>query len=141
MRLARLPKFALLMLVTLAVSACGTRVIYDRMDSLLYFHLSSQVSLDDGQARALRASLRDLHSWHRSAALPAYAQFLETLADDMAQPIGTSGIDAARAGMEALWRDTVAGAAPLYGTCCTLTCAVLLNSSVARCDALPGTEP
>ena len=112
MRLARLPKFALLVLVTLDVSACGTRVIYDRMDSLLYFHLSSQVSLDDGQARALRASLRDLHSWHRSAALPAYAEFLETLADDMAQPIGARGIDAARAGMEALWRDTVAGAAP-----------------------------
>ena len=112
MRLARLPRLALLVLVTLALSACGTRLVYDRIDSLLYFHLSSQVTLDDGQARALRASLRDLHSWHRSAALPAYAQFLETLADDMAQPIGARGIDAARAGMEALWRDTVAGAAP-----------------------------
>lgn len=112
MRLARLPRLALLVLVTLALSACGTRLIYDRIDSLLYFHLSSQVTLDDGQARALRASLRDLHSWHRSAALPAYAQFLETLADDMAQPIGARGIDAARADMETLWRDTVAGAAP-----------------------------
>jgi len=102
----------LVVMFALAVSACGTRLLYDRIDTLLYFHLASQVALDDEQARALRASLHDLHRWHRSAALPAYAEFLETLADDVAQPMGAGGIDAARIGLEALWRDTVAGAAP-----------------------------
>jgi hypothetical protein len=111
-RLRRLPGIALALLLTLAVSACGTRLLYERIDTLLYFQLSSQVTLDDEQARALRVSLRDLHAWHRSAALPAYAEFLEALAEDVAQPIGTGGIDAARAGLESLWRDTVAGAAP-----------------------------
>ncbi|MBP9034909.1 MAG: hypothetical protein KBG29_13490 [Pseudomonadales bacterium] len=109
---ARLPRIALVVLMALAVSACGTRVLYDRLDTLLYFHLASQVTLDDEQAAALRASLRDLHDWHRGAALPAYAGFLETLADDMAQPAGAAGIEAARIGLESLWRDTVAGAAP-----------------------------
>jgi hypothetical protein len=82
------------------------------MDTLLYFQLASEVTLDDEQAGALRASLRELHAWHRGAALPAYAEFLETLADDMAQPMGAGAIDAARIGLEALWRDTVAGFAP-----------------------------
>jgi len=112
MRLGRLPRIALVVLLALVVSACGTRLLYERIDTLLYFHLSSQVTLDDGQARALRASLRDLHAWHRSAALPAYAEFLEALAEDMAQPIGADGIAAARIGLESLWRDTVAGLAP-----------------------------
>jgi hypothetical protein len=112
MKLARLPRIALVVLFALALSACGTRLLYERIDTLLYFQLASQVTLDDGQARALRASLRELHAWHRGAALPAYAEFLETLADDMAQPVGAGGIDAARIALEGLWRDTVAGVAP-----------------------------
>lgn len=112
MRLGKLPRIALVVLFALATSACGTRLIYDRMDTLLYFQLASEVTLDDEQAGALRASLRELHAWHRGAALPAYAEFLETLADDMAQPMGAGAIDAARIGLEALWRDTVAGIAP-----------------------------
>ena len=101
MRLARLPRIALVVLLALGVCACGTRLLYERIDTLLYFQLASQVTLDDGQARALRASLRELHAWHRGAALPAYAEFLETLADDMAQPVGAGGIDAARMPEEA----------------------------------------
>jgi hypothetical protein len=112
MRLGKLPRIALVVLFALATSACGTRLIYDRMDTLLYFQLASEVTLDDEQAGALRASLRELHAWHRGAALPAYAEFLETLADEMAQPMGAGAIDAARIGLEALWRDTVAGIAP-----------------------------
>lgn len=112
MSLGQLPRIALVVLFALALSACGTRLIYDRMDTLLYFQLASEVTLDDEQAGALRASLRELHAWHRGAALPAYAEFLETLADDMAQPMGAGAIDAARIGLEALWRDTVAGFAP-----------------------------
>lgn len=112
MRLGELPRIALVVLFALALSACGTRLIYDRMDTLLYFQLASEVTLDDEQAGALRASLRELHAWHRGAALPAYAEFLETLADEMAQPMGAGAIDAARIGLEALWRDTVAGIAP-----------------------------
>ena len=112
MSLGQLQRIALVVLFALALSACGTRLIYDRMDTLLYFQLASEVTLDDEQAGALRASLRELHAWHRGAALPAYAEFLETLADDMAQPMGAGAIDAARIGLEALWRDTVAGIAP-----------------------------
>jgi hypothetical protein len=63
MRLGQLPRIALVVLFALAVSACGTRLIYDRMDTLLYFQLASEVTLDDGQAGALRASLRELHAW------------------------------------------------------------------------------
>jgi hypothetical protein len=110
---ARLPRrIALLALVTLLLAGCGTRFLYNRMDTLLYLYVANQVSLHSEQRDGLRSALRDFLDWHRQSELPRYANFLRELARDAGQPLGRARIEHARTGIEALWRDSVLRGAP-----------------------------
>lgn len=104
---------ALVALLCMAVLAgCSSQFLYNRLDTVAYVYIKTQVSLEDLQSQQLRGSLRSFLDWHRSSELPRYAQFAQTLARDAAQPLGRARIDAARVEMEALWRDAVARGAP-----------------------------
>jgi len=102
----------LLAVLTLLLAGCGTRFLYNRMDTLLYLYVSNQVSLHSEQRNGLRSALRDFLDWHRQSELPRYASFLRTLAQDAGQTMGRERIDRARSEIEALWRDSVRRGAP-----------------------------
>lgn len=90
------------------LAGCSSQFLYNRLDTVAYVYLKTQVSLEDLQSQQLRNSLRAFHDWHRGSELPRYAQFAQALARDAARPLGRARIDAARLELESLWRDAVA---------------------------------
>jgi hypothetical protein len=103
---------AALLCGALLLVGCSSQFLYNRLDTVAYLYLKTQVSLEDLQSAQLRGSLRDFLAWHRSSELPRYAAFAQSLARDAAQPLGRARIDRARLDIEALWRDAVSRAAP-----------------------------
>ncbi len=103
---------ALLAIVVLTLTACGTQLIYNRLDTLLYLYVSSQVSLQKPQSQQLKASLGQFLDWHRRIELPRYARFAEQFARDAAQPLGHARIDRARLEIESLWQESVQRGGP-----------------------------
>jgi hypothetical protein len=105
-------RLAAALATVLLLAGCGAQFVYNRLDTVLYLYVSSQVSLEEPQSRALKDALGEFLDWHRRAELPRYAQFAEQLAAQAARPLGRARIDAARLGIEALWRDAIARGAP-----------------------------
>ncbi|MEZ5459766.1 MAG: DUF6279 family lipoprotein [Steroidobacteraceae bacterium] len=105
----RLP---MLLCGVLALVGCSSQFVYNRLDTVAYLYLKTQVSLQDLQSSQLRGSLREFLAWHRSSELPRYAELAQSLARDAAQPLGRPRIDQARLDIEGLWRDAVARMAP-----------------------------
>jgi hypothetical protein len=94
------------------IAGCSSQFVYNRLDSLVYLYVKTQVSLEDLQAAELRGSLRSFLDWHRSSELPRYAEFAQSLARDAARPLGRARIDQARLEIERLWRDAMARGGP-----------------------------
>jgi hypothetical protein len=92
--------------------SCGSRFVYNRLDWLSHYYLSSQVTLDAPQSRALQADLDGFFEWHRHSELPRYAQFLDRLAEDAARPVSVAQLDAGQHEVEEFMRASVAHAAP-----------------------------
>lgn len=103
---------ALLCLVLLGLAGCGTQLLYNRLDTLLYFYISSQVSLQDPQAKDLKRQLQDFLDWHRRNELPRYAEFAEALATDAQHALGRDRIDLAGQNIETFWRESVLRGGP-----------------------------
>ena len=103
---------ALLFVSCLVLAGCGAQFLYNRLDTVAWLYVKTQVSLEDLQSRQLRDSLRSFLEWHRRTELPRYADFAAALARDAARPLGRARIDRARLDIEALWRGSVARGAP-----------------------------
>ena len=77
-------RLALLLTVATAVflAACSAvRVSYDNADWVLARMAGRYVDLSDGQARAFKIGLSQVHAWHRVEELPRYAQVFDQAAD------------------------------------------------------------
>jgi hypothetical protein len=96
----------------LLLAGCSSQFVYNRLDTVAYLYVKTQVSLEDLQSSQLKGSLREFLAWHRSSELPRYAALAQGLARDAAQPLGRDRIDRARLDIEGLWRDAVARVAP-----------------------------
>jgi hypothetical protein len=107
-----LHRLAALACGALLLVGCSSQFVYNRLDTVAYLYLKTQVSLEDLQSSQLRGSLREFLVWHRSSELPRYAALAQGLARDAAQPLGRARIDQARIDIEGLWRDAVARVAP-----------------------------
>lgn len=69
-----------MVLIVFALAGCGlVRTGYDQLDTITYWWLNRYLDFSDAQARAVRADLKALHDWHRSAELPTYADLLVEL--------------------------------------------------------------
>lgn len=108
----RLHRLAALVCGALLLAGCSSQFVYNRLDTVAYLYLKTQVSLEDLQSSQLRGSLREFLTWHRDSELPRYAALAQGLARDAAQPLGRVRIDQARVDIEGLWRDAVARVAP-----------------------------
>jgi hypothetical protein len=92
--------------------SCGSRFVYNRLDWLSHYYVSSQVTLDRPQSRALQSDLDGFFEWHRRSELPRYAQFLDRMANDAAQPVSVAQLDAGQREVEGFMRTSAAHAAP-----------------------------
>lgn len=101
------------MLVLLLLGACTSGFVYNRLDSVGYWYLRSQVTLDQHQLQTLREALRDYLEWHRTHELPKYVAFLDALvAEGQEGPYSRERIDAAARNAEALLRELARRAGP-----------------------------
>jgi hypothetical protein len=94
------------------LTGCGPQFVYNRLDWLTHYYLSSQVSLDGRQSRELRRRLESFFAWHRRNELPRYADFLEALANDNARPVSVARLESGRREIEIFVRDAVSHGAP-----------------------------
>lgn len=76
-----------LVLITLTISACSLRLMYDYLDWILPWYIDDYVTLTDQQEKLFdRATLQFL-DWHRSVELPRYVQFFSELKDAQQAPM------------------------------------------------------
>ncbi len=94
------------------LGACGSRFVYNRLDWLSRYYVSSQVTLDDAQSRALESNLDSFFAWHRRSELPRYASFLDRMANDAARPVSLEQLEAGQREVQAFMRDSIDHVAP-----------------------------
>jgi len=112
-RAGRYARAALLLVCALTtLSGCGTSFVYNRLDFISRYYVSSQVSLDDSQSRALEANVDDFFAWHRRSELPRYAVFLDRVANDAVRPVSLAQLEASQRQVEGFMTDSVDRVAP-----------------------------
>ncbi|BBP43559.1 DUF6279 family lipoprotein [Thiosulfativibrio zosterae] len=70
--------------LSVLLSACSNRFIYNQLDWLVPWYLSDYVTLENYQKPEFKAALNQLLLWHRQTQLPEYADFLSQAADQIA---------------------------------------------------------
>jgi hypothetical protein len=72
--------------VLLVVSGCGPRLIYPQLNWLVPFYVDDYISLNREQSSLLEERLLRVLEWHCRTQLPAYAQSLREMAEDLEDP-------------------------------------------------------
>ncbi len=111
-RAIRIGRWLIAGVLVATLAACGTQFVYNRLDWLTHFYLSSQVSLDGPQSSELRMNLRDFFVWHRRTELPRYAGFLERFAGAAGRPLTREQIANGSGEIESFVRTSVSRGAP-----------------------------
>jgi len=102
----------LVVLMTLAVSACTNRIVYDNADWWLNWYIDDYVQFNREQQRTVDRYLDQQMQWHRQSQLPRYEAFLQQTKKDFS---GELNVTLVRARFEAIyqfWRDFVGQAMP-----------------------------
>jgi hypothetical protein len=91
----RLVLFLFLPIVLAAsLAACSTvRLSYDNADWLLARMAGRYVDLSDGQARAFKTGLSQIHAWHRAEELPRYARVFDQAAGRLARGLSRQDVE------------------------------------------------
>ena len=71
-----LPRIISALLLILLTSCSAIKLGYNSAPSITYWWLDGYLDLNDVQSLQVRDGLTTLHAWHRSQALPAYAESL-----------------------------------------------------------------
>ena len=79
-------KIAVIILIALASTGCGPRLMYQHLDWLIPWYVSDYISLDSDQQNLLEERLVKLLDWHCRTQLPVYAMTLRALGRDLANP-------------------------------------------------------
>jgi hypothetical protein len=74
------PRNLTIALAALALAACATKMVYQRLDFFIGWRLNDYVTLNDAQQREFKRTFGELWQWHRTHELPQYAQDLRELA-------------------------------------------------------------
>jgi hypothetical protein len=90
-RRSRLPIIAALLVVAMALGACGiaVRLGYNQGPSLAFRWLDSYAELNDAQSLRVRTGLDEWFAWHRRTQLPDYAELLARARAEVAEPVTT----------------------------------------------------
>jgi hypothetical protein len=68
------------------LTGCGPRLVYPHLDWLIPFYVNDYISLNREQDSMLEKRLLQVLDWHCRTQLPAYAQSLRALAQDLDNP-------------------------------------------------------
>jgi hypothetical protein len=94
----------LVLLLTLSLSGCGVRFLYNQIDWLIPWQLRDYVSLDGEQKSILEALVSERLDWHCQTQLPSYADWLRQVESDLRSQQVSVGWLTERAGeAEAFW--------------------------------------
>lgn len=74
-----LPRIISALLLILLTSCSAIKLGYNSAPSITYWWLDGYLDLNDVQSLQVRDGLTTLHAWHRSQALPAYAEALQKI--------------------------------------------------------------
>jgi hypothetical protein len=99
----RFRRILLLLVVLFAAggtTGCATAFLYERADRLANRWVGDYVELTEERQAALDAGLADLHAWHRSEQLPAYADWLRTAGARLEDPAQFSAAELQERGAE-----------------------------------------
>ena len=108
-----LSRWAIAVLLVLALGGCGVGLVYPRLDTLGTWYVEGLVSLDETQAAELERMLEARLDWHRDSELVRYSTFLRGMSDSVQRRTDAgTWRDAARQA-EVFWRDLGAGLAPV----------------------------
>ena len=79
--------FCLVILVPCLLLGCTVKVSYRFLDWIVAWSVDDYVSWDQAQQQLFDRRLEKLLAWHQADQLPRYAQLLQQLRQDMAQPV------------------------------------------------------
>jgi Family of unknown function (DUF6279) len=105
-RLGRRTRWLALLCLAL-ISACTAQFLYNRLNFLIPWYLSGQVSLDEAQEAELKSAITSLTAWHRSSQLGRYSAFMRSLAAEIAQPVTREQIERSAHTIEGFWVDII----------------------------------
>ena len=111
-------RFGLAVLALVLLPACSAiKLGYQQLPTLSYWWLDSTVSFNASQTTTTKQALEQLHQWHRSEELPAYADLLQRVQALSAGPVQTEQVCRVWAEvqirLDVLMREAVAQAAPV----------------------------
>jgi len=87
-------RFSLVVLISLVISGCGVRFVYNQLDWLIPWYLNDYVELESHQEELFEDRLHDYLVWHRTDQLPRYADFLDQVADKAETGLSRQDIEA-----------------------------------------------
>ncbi len=97
----------LALLCLMLISGCTAQFLYNRLNFLIPWYLSGQVSLDDAQEAELKNAISSLTAWHRSSQLGRYSAFMRSFSAEIAQPVTREQIERASHTIEGFWVDII----------------------------------
>ncbi|ROV58409.1 hypothetical protein EGH82_18530 [Vibrio ponticus] len=72
-------RWLLILLCSLGLVGCGTKLVYDNLDWFAIQYVEDFVDLDNSQQTMLRQSIQAATPWHRSQEIPIYINHLDQL--------------------------------------------------------------
>ena len=108
-------KIAAIILIALALTGCGPRLVYHHLDWLIPWYVSDYITLDSDQKNLLEERLAMLLDWHCRTQLPVYAVTLRELGRDLANgadPVGEATLQAYNRKIILLWKELLAQIGP-----------------------------
>lgn len=117
MTMLRISKWFLLAMLLWLQGCSAVKLGYQQLPNLSYWWLDSAVSFSDAQSTPTKEALGQLHRWHKRDELPAYADLVQRLAAQSAEPIQAAQVCAVWSdvdkAMDRTMRQTVRVAAPV----------------------------
>lgn len=87
-----LQRISLVLLLSVAVTGCGVRFVYNQLDWLIPWYLDDYIELESTQKAQFQKRLQAYLAWHRQEQLPQYAAFLHQVADQAASGLTVDDI-------------------------------------------------
>ena len=99
---------AAIIIITVALTGCGPRLVYQHLDWLIPWYVSDYITLDSDQKNLLEERLAMLLDWHCRTQLPVYANTLRALGRDLANradPVSEASLLAYNRKIMLLWKE------------------------------------
>ena len=109
---SRWKRIAVVLLATLVLSGCVTRMAYGQLDWLTRWYVNSYFDLNDSQDRLAREIIGRNLAWHRATQLPQYATHVRELRAGLGAPVTAESIAQQYATTLVIWDESLRRMSP-----------------------------